>query len=109
MPSPLAPDASLAPFPGGDLIAEGLADRARLEFGSVPALLVAIAAPRLRQLGLDVPAGGPADPERALYERLAAMDARTAHGRYNALVRRLVSFARAYGPAHRAGVGSTAP
>ena len=34
-------------------------------------LLVCIAAPRLRRLGIMVPPGGPADPERALYARLA--------------------------------------
>jgi hypothetical protein len=35
-------------------------------------LLVCIAAPRLRRLGIVVPPGGPVDPERALYTRFAA-------------------------------------
>jgi hypothetical protein len=60
----------------------------------VPALLVAIGSPRLRALGLAVPSG-PAHPERRLYDRLAREHANAAHGRYNALVRRLVSFERA--------------
>lgn len=86
--------APLADLPGGDLVADGLADVAAGR-ESAPALLVRIAAPRLRTLGLDVPAGGPADPERALYDLLARDDPDAAHGRYNALVRRIVSFARA--------------
>jgi hypothetical protein len=36
-----------------------------------------------------------ADPEKRLYELLASVDADTAHARYNALIRRLVSFERA--------------
>lgn len=80
-------------LPGGDLIAAGL-DDLRAGRTTVAALLVAIGAPRLRRLGIDVPEA-PADPERRLYDLLAADDADTAHGRYNALVRRLVSFERA--------------
>jgi hypothetical protein len=37
----------------------------------------------------------PVAPEHRLYARLRAEDARTAHSRYNAVVRRLVSFERA--------------
>jgi hypothetical protein len=81
-------------LPGGELVEEGLAD---LERGvdSVPAALIWIGAPRLRHLGLAVPAGGPASPEHHLYELLARSDADGAHSRYNALIRRLVSFERA--------------
>jgi hypothetical protein len=61
---------------------------------SSEALLVSIGAPRLRQLGLAVPQSIP-HAEHALYLRLAAVDADSAHSRYNALVRRLVSFERA--------------
>ena len=82
-----------AGLPGADLVAAGLRDLAHgLE--TVPALLVAIGAPRLRRLGFDVPPTAP-DPERRLYELLAREGEDTAHGRYNALVRRLVSFERA--------------
>ena len=59
------------------------------------ALLVAIGAPRLRDLGVELPADLPAEPEKRLYELLAADDADAAHSRYNALIRRLVSFERA--------------
>lgn len=80
-------------LPGGDVISDGIEDlRAGIE--SVPALLVSIGAPRLRILGLDV-TGPIASPEHRLYQRLAAEDPDSAHSRYNALVRRLVSFERA--------------
>jgi hypothetical protein len=80
-------------LPGADLIEDGLADlRARRV--SAAALLVSIGAPRLRSLGVEVP-GGWDHPEHRLYQLLAAADADAAHGRYNALVRRLVSFERA--------------
>lgn len=80
-------------LPGAELVAVGLEDLRR-GIESIEALLVSMAATRLRQLGFDVPAGLP-DPEHALWSRLAADDADSAHGRYNALVRRLVSFQRA--------------
>ena len=80
-------------LPGEDIVVEGIADLRR-GVESVPALLVSIGAPRLRRLGLDVP---PAieEPERRLYALLANEHGDAAHGRYNALVRRLVSFERA--------------
>lgn len=62
---------------------------------SVPALLVSIAAPRLRRLGYLVPPPTVANPEHGLYVLLAREDPDAAHGRYNALVRRIVSFERA--------------
>jgi len=81
-------------LPGGDLIEEGLEDlRAGRE--SAAALLVSIGAPRLRRLGLDVPAPFPR-PEHRLYALLARSDPDSAHARYNALLRRLVSYERAY-------------
>lgn len=82
-----------ADLPGGDLIEAGL-DDLREHRQTIAALLVSIGAPRLRQLGLRVPRTE-ADPERCLYELLARSDPDSAHGRYNALVRRLVSFERA--------------
>ena len=83
-------------LPGGLHVAGGLAALAAGDVASEDALLVCIAAPRLRQLGIAVPPGGPDDPERALYDALARRGADAAHGRYNALVREVVSFARAY-------------
>jgi len=80
-------------LPGADLVDQGIADLAR-GVESVAALLVSIGAPRLRRLGYDVP---PAPPgaEHRLYELLCKQDPDAAHSRYNALIRRLVSFARA--------------
>ena len=81
-------------LPGGDLIEAGLKD---LNEGrqTVESLLVAIGAPRLRALGFQLPASLPAYPEHRLYDLLAATDQDSAHSRYNALIRRLVSFERA--------------
>ena len=82
-------------LPGGDLIAEGLRD---LERGveSPPAWLVAMAATRLRELGLlTLPAERlPAEPEMKLYQALAAEHGDGAHSKYNAWRRRLSSFLR---------------
>jgi hypothetical protein len=80
-------------LPGADLIREGLRD---LERGveSVPALLVLVGAPRLRRIGLDVP-DTDYFPEDRLYEKLAVIHGDDAHSKYNALIRRLVSFERA--------------
>jgi len=80
-------------LPGADLIRDGLRDIAA-GVESIPALLVLVGAPRLRDLGFDVP-DVPYLPEHRLYELLAAEDSDGAHSRYNALIRRLVSFERA--------------
>lgn len=86
---PLAPDQ----LPGAELVAHGIDDLARGR-ESVEALLVSIGAQRLRRLGYEVPAPI-TSPEHRLYELLAAEDPDSAHSRYNALIRRLVSFERA--------------
>lgn len=76
-------------LPGDDLIEAGL--KGLREGGeSIAALLVAIGSPRLRQLGLDVPADLPGN---RLYHLLAKNDPDSAHSRYNAYLRRLVIFA----------------
>jgi hypothetical protein len=89
-----------ADLPGYELVSQGLED---LLAGreSESALLVAMAAPRLRGLGIDVPQGGGEQPAHRLYELLSETDD-GAHSRYNALVARMVSFARA---AERASAG----
>jgi len=87
-------------LPGGDIVEAGLADLAR-EVESIPALLVAIGAPRLRELGVPVPEHPVAGPEHLLYALLAVTNPDSAHSRYNALVRRLVSFERALACAGR--------
>ena len=80
-------------LPGSDLIAAGLEDLSRGAH-SIPALLVSIGAPRLKRLGVQIPNPIP-DPEHRLYDLLHEADPDAAHSRYNALVRRLVSFERA--------------
>lgn len=80
-------------FPGGDLVEAGLRDLAG-GVDSPPALLVASFAPRLRRLGVPVPDYAIPDPEHRLYRLLARSAPDSAHRRYNALVRRMVSFAR---------------
>lgn len=79
-------------LPGGDLILQGLDD---LHAGreTAAALLVAIGGPRLRGLGIDVPSLE--TPEHRLYDLLAQEESSSAHSRYNAFIRRLVSFERA--------------
>ena len=81
-------------LPGHDLVAAGLAD---LTAGcETPAsLLVTMASPRLRPLGFEIPEAEPAsNPSHRLYA-LLELEGPGAHSRYNALVRRIVSFARA--------------
>ena len=89
-------DPAFADLPGGDLLAAGLEDLSR-GVESVPALLAQIGAPRLRQLAIEVPARDPSSPlaEHRLYEILAREHGDGAHSRYNALIRKLVSFTRA--------------
>ncbi len=86
---------SFAGLPGAELVSEGIEDLLA-ERQTALAALVSMAAPRLRQAGLDVPAAGDdGPPSYRLYELLARADPATAHRRYNALVGRIVSFARA--------------
>lgn len=81
-------------LPGGDLVAKGLYD---LERGveTAESLLVSIGAPRLVALGLVVSRPYD-DAEIRLYRLLAREHGTAAHAKYNALVRRLVSFQRAF-------------
>jgi hypothetical protein len=87
-------------LPGHELVSAGLVDLAAGR-ESESGLLVAMASPRLRALGFDVPEGGGERPSHRLYELLSEADD-GAHSRYNALVARVVSFARA---AERASSG----
>lgn len=80
-------------LPGADLVQRGL-DDLRTGTVSAEALLVSIGAPRLQQLGIPLSAPLP-DPEHRLWQLLADADPDGAHARYNALVRRLVSFEQA--------------
>ena len=80
-------------LPGADLVEGGLSD---LEAGreTAAALLVASFSSRLRRLGFTVPATDIADPEIRFY-RLLERTRPNPHHYYNALRRRLVSFAEA--------------
>ena len=80
-------------LPGAELIRTGVDDLAQ-GVESVEALLVSIGAPRLMRLGIEVTSPVPS-AEHRLYELLRSEHADEAHSRYNALVRRLVSFERA--------------
>ena len=81
-------------LPGGDLVDEGLTDLGNGK-ETIPALLVAIGAPKLRQIGIELPEFDLPVPEHRLYDLLAEEDSDSAHSRYNALLRRLVSFEHA--------------
>jgi hypothetical protein len=81
-------------FPGGSLVRQGLEDLAGGRETDA-ALLVLVGSPRLSRLGIVVQSPAPPQVEHRLYERLAGHDPDTAHSRYNALLRLLVSFERA--------------
>ena len=81
-------------LPASDLIKTGILDlQSQLE--TIPALLVAIGAPKLRSLGVTVPSYLPLNPEHRLYDLLCLTGSDAAHSKYNALIRKLVSFERA--------------
>jgi hypothetical protein len=82
-----------ASLPGHEIVSVGLADLAAGR-ESEASLLVSMAAPRLRALGFTVQADGVERPSHRLYELISEGDG-GAHSRYNALVGRVVSFARA--------------
>lgn len=81
-------------LPGAEIVSKGLADLARGE-ETVESLLVSIGAHRIGSCGIDVPSPIP-DPEDRLYLLLARQFGDAAHSRYNAWIRRLVSFERAF-------------
>lgn len=80
--------------PGEELVTRGIRDLAEGR-ESVASLLVSIGAPRLRRIGVKVPDSTFDSPEHRLYRLLSESEPDSAHSRYNALIRRLVSFERA--------------
>jgi hypothetical protein len=85
----------LAGLPGVELVEKGLAD-IRSERVTEFALLLQVAGPRLRALGIEIPRLALTLPfEHRLYELLEEKCGADAHSQYNALIRRIVSFARA--------------
>lgn len=88
-------------FPGSEIVATGLSDLAAGR-RSVEAAAVEMAATRLREAGFEVPATAAGKPaSHRLYEALVAEHGDAAHSRYNAIVRRLVSFVQAVEHAQR--------
>ena len=84
-----------ATLPAEDLVEEGLADLAGDRM-TESALLVLIAAPRLKRLGVQIPDRPfPKPYEHQLYERIERRLGTAAHSYYNSLIRRMVSYARA--------------
>ncbi len=82
-------------LPGQDLVRRGIADL-RAGRQTDLSLLVLIAAPRLRRLGIHVPERPFTRPyEHQLYARLDRRLGPAAHSYYNSLIRRVVSYARA--------------
>ena len=87
--------ALLLGLPGADLVQQGLADLLE-DRVSDASLLILIAAPRLRRLGIRVPDRAlPRPYEHELYSRLEGRMGTAAYSYYNSLIRRIVSFARA--------------
>jgi hypothetical protein len=82
-------------LPGEDLVTQGLADLAK-GILSESALLVLVAGPRLRGLGIEVPQWSLDEPfEHALYSLIEERLGTGAHSYYNSLIRRIVSYAHA--------------
>ena len=86
---------SLDDLPGAELILPGLRDLHNGESNTIGALLVAIAATRLTEAGLDIPQAHLApEPELTLYAHLQD-EREDAYPYYNALLNRLNSFCNA--------------
>ncbi|WP_373536824.1 hypothetical protein [Microcoleus sp.] len=82
-------------LPGAEIILPGLSDLHIGESNTIGALLVAIAATRLTEAGLDIPRHHLAsEPELTLYARLQN-EREDAYHYYNALLNRLNSFCNA--------------
>lgn len=83
-------------LPGAELVEQGLLDLAAGR-ESEQALLVRIAAPRLRPLGLEIPDGelDETPAEHRLYMLLSSDPTIDAYSRYRALLARMASFAAA--------------
>lgn len=82
-------------LPGGELITQGLADLAQGRI-SDSSLLLLVAAPRLKALGIHIPeVAFPGPYEHQLYTLLEERLGSAAHSHYNSLIRRVVSYAHA--------------
>lgn len=95
------PAVDLQSLPGAEIVLPGIAD---LEAGrrSVNAIAVQCAATRLRGVGLNAPGvEGDVPAAHQLYRQLSEELGDGAHSRYNAILRRIASFARAAERARR--------
>lgn len=82
-------------LPGEELVQQGLTDLAANQTTEC-ALLVMVASPRLRRLGVEIPERPfPKPYEHQLYALLEERLGTGAHSYYNSLIRRIVSYARA--------------
>jgi hypothetical protein len=82
-------------IPGSDIVAKGLED-IRNQRITAYALLLLVAAPRLKRLGIDIPVlPGIKNPEDVPYEHqlYELLESAGGHGLYNALRSRIASFA----------------
>ncbi len=89
-------------LPANDLIRQGLDDLTHRR-ESIAACLVKIASPRMQRCGIAVEVADidALDADHQLYALLGREHGNEAHGRYNALMRELVSFERALEARHR--------
>ena len=84
-----------ASLPGEELVQQGLTDLAQDRMTDC-ALLVLIAAPALKRLGIEVVERPfPKPYEHQLYARLDERLGAAAHSHYNSLIRRIVSYTHA--------------
>jgi hypothetical protein len=84
-------------IPGSDIVSKGLED-IRNQRITAYSLLLQVAAPRLKRLGIDIPIlPGIKNPEEVPYEHqlYELIKGAGGHGLYNALVSRVASFASA--------------
>src|SRR5579885_1696426 len=90
------PPEDLSPFPGGDLVSQGLKDLEK-HVMSEAALLVLIARENLLNLGFEVRLESQSDEpyEHLLYDAIEQRMPKGAHYEYNSLIQRVVSFTHA--------------
>lgn len=77
-----------------EFVKQGLTDLAK-GILSESALLLLVAGPRLRELGIQVPERSLDEPNIALYSLIEERLGSGAHQYYNSLIRRIVNYARA--------------
>ena len=97
-----APGFQAMGLPGGEAVDAGLAALARGD-ESIESLMVSLAAPRLRRVGVPLPRDVFADADVRLYRLLEQTHGHLAHARYLAYLRQAASFADACAGARAKG------